>query len=87
MEDKTDAWTIDSVHQLAYGDKFQFAFADTNHNSMQNFWIRYHLKNKMNKEVKISSQFFSANQCDMYLLGTDGSNKHLLSGFNRLVLV
>ena len=80
VEDKTGAWTIDSVRQLAYSNKFRFAFADTKHNSMQNFWVRYRLKNKMTKEVRVALKFFSANRCDMYLLGTDGSERHLLSG-------
>ena len=83
VEDKSHTWTIDSVRQLPVSNKFRYAIPKVQGYDypMYNFWVRYRLKNSMNRDAKFYLRFFNGLQCDIYLIDQANSLNHFVSGY------
>ncbi len=81
-EDRAATWTIDSVRQLPVTDKFHLNTPEKSDNNdpMYNYWVRFRLKNTMNREAHIALQFLVGFQSDMYLFESNGKEHHLVNG-------
>ena len=59
LEDRTAIWTIDSVLQPSFVNKFQ-NFTPPKRSSdtlLYNYWVRFRLKNTLNREAHIGLRF------------------------------
>src|SRR5690242_14232938 len=82
LEDKSGKWTIAQVSREPLTNKFHWhdtvlKGVDTLVNT---YWIRYRLKNEMDKETKIALQA-SAEREDFYVRSPDSGWKHFVTGF------
>ena len=74
VEDRAATWTIDSVRQSAIADKFHFNTPENrgNNDPMYNYWVRFRLKNTMDREAHFALRFLSGWQSDIYLFESNG---------------
>ena len=82
VEDRAATWAIDSVRQSAVADKFHSNTPETrgNNDPMFNYWVRFRLKNTMNRDAHIALQFLGGWQSDIYLFEPNGKEHHFVNG-------
>ncbi|MBK9489080.1 MAG: hypothetical protein IPO07_09940 [Haliscomenobacter sp.] len=81
-EDRADSWTIDSIRQQAIEAKFRGITAKKSENMdpMYNYWVRFRLKNTMQREAQIALEFSSPWQSDIYIFDPTQKERHFRSG-------
>ncbi len=82
VEDRGAKWTIDSMLQPAFGDKFHTNTPENRRDNdhMLDYWVRFRLKNTMDREAHIALQFLEGSQSDLYLFESNGIKRHLMNG-------
>ena len=82
VEDRAALWTIDSVRQSPVADKFHSNTPENrgNNDPMFNYWVRFRLKNTMDRDAHFALQFLRGRQSDIYLFEPNGKEHHLVNG-------
>ena len=81
LEDKEGKWSVEQVNKLPLSAKFHkrdSAMAGKDIAANTN-WVRYRLRNTMNRQAKISLDAYSE-QDDFYVFDENGSSTHFLTG-------
>ena len=82
LEDREAIWTIDSVRQSAVADKFHVNTPELrgNNDPMYNYWVRFRLKNTMDREAHFALGFLMGWQSDVYLFESNGKDHYFVNG-------
>ena len=82
VEDRAALWTIDSVRQSPVADKFHSNTPENrgNNDPMFNYWVRFRLKNTMDRDAHFALQFLRGWQSDIYIFESNGKEHHFVNG-------
>ena len=82
-EDREAIWTIDSVRQTAIADKFHSNTPENRgkNDPMFKYWVRFRLKNTMEREAHFALQFLAGLQSNIYLFEPNGKKHHFVNGY------